>query len=133
MWNRLSLNINKNIIMSIKMEWTYYGVRGKLYGVPLVDKEPQSVNDWLPRGKVPAFSGDEPPNWLSNAVWSALKPYIHLQQKENGLNRIYTYKYVHTLCFKYFYCSLVFHSNVGYVWNNFCSGFNKCITKYISK
>lgn len=47
MWNRLSLNINKNIIMSIKMEWTYYGVRGKLYGVPLVDKEPQSVNDFL--------------------------------------------------------------------------------------
>lgn len=49
----------------------------------------------LGEGKL-VFSGDDPPNCLSNAKWSALK-IIYIQVTLSGLNRLYlcicAYKY----------------------------------------
>lgn len=89
MWNRLSLNINKNIIMSIKMEWTYYGVRGILYGVPLVDKEPQSINDFLEEKDqpFPVMSPVIDCSVQSGQPWNLI--YTYNRKKKNSIGYIH--------------------------------------------
>lgn len=71
------------------------GKWGISQGLSPIQKKKTANNQQLPREEKFTSLRDEPPDWLSNMEWSALKSCIHTHTKSGPSRRIYIFVHIY--------------------------------------